>query len=82
MVILLINTYFILLIILEKLNSTKQQQSNLLVNGTLNLRTQKSSYNLSPPPPLPSPPHPDCYISFPISFLQQEVIIVVQQTTL
>ena len=61
MVILLINTYFILLTILEKLNSTKQQQSNLLVNGTLNLKTLKSSYNLSPPPPLPT--DPGCYIS-------------------
>ena len=44
-IILLVNTYFILLIILEKLNSIKQQQSNLLVNCTLNLRTLKSSFN-------------------------------------
>ena len=80
MVILLVNTYFILLIILKKLNSTKKQQSNLLINGTLNLRTLKFSYNLSPPPPPPL--HLGCYISFPISSLQQEVIIVVQQTTL
>ena len=37
----------------------------MLVNGTLNLRTLKSSYNLSSP--LPPPRHRGCYISFPIS---------------